>query len=111
MEEKQLEEIIHTTLEQIRELKVEVKTSEPKYKGRFIEAANTAMMTALEAIRTKIETQNTKKELRMKEASFQVSRDGGISDATTNNFFFGTREDMMKHLKPLLEPLETEQSK
>ena len=96
--EKQLEEVIAFSLGYQRTMFSEVSTIEPKYRSRYIEVANGTLSLALEAIRTKLKTQDDRRKRRLEEAEFQGG--GGQGSGTgTNNFFFGSREDLITILK------------
>lgn len=105
--EKELQEIIDATLGYQRALFDEVGTVEPKYRSRYIEVANGTTALALDAIKTKIKSQEEKKKLRMKEAEFQRPT-GQDSGQTTNNFFFGSREEVMAMINA--EPVEDDET-
>jgi len=91
--EKQLEKVISMSLTSAEEIEDVRSDVEPKYAARYIETGNERMRVALDAIKTKIDTQHKKKELRLKEAGFT----GKPSIGTQNNtFFVGSREDLRK---------------
>lgn len=92
--EKQLEEVIAFTLGYQKSLFDEVSTVDPKYRSRYVEVANGTLNLALDAIKTKLKVQENQRKLRMDEAEFQRP-DGGKGDGATQNFFFGSREDLM----------------
>lgn len=96
--EKQLEEVIEFSLGYQRDLFDEVTTVEPKYRSRYIEVANGTMGLALDAIKTKLKTQENRRKQRLDEAEFQRPT-GGKSGETNNNFFFGSREDLLEAMK------------
>lgn len=96
--EKQLEEVIEFSLGYQRQLFDQVENVEPKYRSRYVEVANGTMGLALDAIKTKIKTQENRRKQRLDEAEFQRPNGGGSGD-TNNNFFFGSREDLIEAMK------------
>lgn len=99
--DKQLEEVITYALGYQKSLFAEVDTVDPKYRSRYIEVANGTMSLALDAIKTKFKTQETRKKQRLEEAGFVKPNGGGSGDPndTTNNFFFGSREELITAMK------------
>jgi hypothetical protein len=95
--EHELQRVIDFSLGYQETLFNEIGTIEPKYRSRNIEVANATMSIALDAIKTKLKTQDDKKKMRLKEASF-VSPDSNNAGDTNNNFFFGSREDLISSL-------------
>lgn len=93
--EKQLEEVIEFSLGYQRTLFDNAEAVEPKYRSRYVEVANGTMSLALDAIKTKIKTQENRRKQRLDEAEFQRPQGGGAG-ATENNFYFGSREDLIK---------------
>lgn len=92
--EKQLEETISMGLTSFKEMERIRPSIEPQYSSRFIEVGNDRLKITIEAIKAKIETQHKKKDTRLKEANF-VSNDKHKPE-TQNNFFFGSREELME---------------
>lgn len=106
--EKQLEEVINFALGYQQTLFDGLETVDPKYRSRQIEVANSTLGIALDAIKTKIKIQENQRKLRMEEAKFvrpakgDNSPEGGGEESTepgTNNFFFGTREDLLQQIR------------
>ncbi len=108
--EKQLETIITVSLDAVAEAQETIPAIEPKYRGRFVEAANVSMQIALDAVKTKISTQLDKKEMRMKEAEFEGKKAKGGSGPTgntTNNIIFtGSQPEMLDYI--MNKPKESE---
>jgi len=99
--EKELQTLIDAALTYQQVLAADTASIEPQYKSRYIEVLNGTMTIALNAIQTKLKTQEVKKTQRMKEASFEGRKSEGGN--TNNNFFFGSREDL---LIAMAEPVE-----
>ena len=100
--EKQLELIIQSSLDQVVETKEQIAQLEPKYRGRFVDAANATLTIALEAVKTKIATQMDKKDMRMKEAEFKGGggqKTAGGGNTTNNIIFSGSRDDFLKAIQ------------
>lgn len=97
--EKQLEEVIEFSLGYQRSLFEQVETVEPKYRSRYVEVANGTMGLALDAIKTKIKTQENRRKQRLDEAEFQRPGGKGGNGETNNNFFVGSREDLIKAMR------------
>lgn len=92
--EKQLEEVINFSLGYQQNLFDEVSTVEPKYRSRYVEVANGTLGIALDAIKTKLKTQENRRKQRLEEAEFQKPTNQNTGE-TTNNFFFGSREELI----------------
>lgn len=97
--EKQLEEIIQTSLGYQRELFDAVKEVEPKYRSRYIEVANGTLGLALDAIKVKLKTQLDTRKQRLDQAKFRTEGRNKENTGQTNNFFFGSREEILAQLK------------
>lgn len=96
--EKELQEVIDFSLGYQRELFDQVASVEPKFRSRYVEVANGTLGLALDAIKIKLKTQDEKRKQRLKEAEFRVP--GKSSEPkTTNNFFMGTREELLAAIK------------
>ena len=96
--EKELQEVIDASLGYQRQLFDEVSTIEPKYRSRYVEVANGTMHIALDAIKVKLKTQDEKKKQRLKEAEFKRPQNASDGE-TTNNFFFGSREELISAMR------------
>ena len=97
--ETELQTVIDDSMKYQKELFREVDTVEPKYRSRYVEVANGTMHIALDAIKIKLKTQEEKKKQRLKDASFKRPIDANAPGDTTNNFFFGSREDLISAIR------------
>jgi len=92
--EHELQRVIEFSLGYQERLFDEVNSIEPKYRSRNIEVANATLGIALDAIKVKLKTQDEKKKMRLKEAEFVSPNKGSVGD-TNNNFYFGSREELI----------------
>jgi hypothetical protein len=105
--DKQLEEVISAALGYQRTLFETVDSVEPKYRSRYVEVANGTMGIALEAIKTKFKAQELRFKQRLSEAGFKMPA-GSSDDApgTVNNFFYGSREELINAMRIINEDPE-----
>lgn len=94
--EKQLEMVIRHGLGQMERLQDSWSDIDPKYRNRFIENVTSATNSTLDAIKFKNELQLKKKELRLKEDLHRKPDSAGGESGSTNNFFIGSREDLLR---------------
>lgn len=94
--EKQLEIVIRHGLGQMERLQDGMAAVDPKYRNRYIENTNQAISVTLDAIKFKNELQLKKKEMRLKESSHRKPDSAGGEGGTTNNFFVGSREELLR---------------
>ncbi len=97
--ETELQAIIDDSMRYQKELFKEIETVEPKYRSRYVEVANGTMHIALDAVKVKLKTQEEKKKQRLKDAGFKKPLDTNSPSDTTNNFFFGTRNDLIAAIR------------
>jgi len=93
--EYELQKVIDFSLGYQETLFDEIGSIEPKYRSRNIEVANATLGIALDAIKVKLKTQDDKKKMRLKEAEFVAPNKKSDIGDTTNNFYFGSREDLI----------------
>jgi len=77
----------------------------------LVEVANGTMGLALEAIKTKYKAQELRFKQRLSEAGFKTP--GGASDDapnTVNNFFYGSREELISAMRVMNEEPEEPKS-
>lgn len=96
--EKQLEVLIRHGLGQVERLRDGHLDVDPKYRNRYLETVNQTIGVTLDAIKHKTDLQLKKKDLRMKEDSHRKPDSAGGSGGRQDNFFSGSREDLLKAL-------------
>ncbi len=101
--EKQLEKIIAHGLNSYAEMEKNRNSVDPRFEARFNETGTERLRVALDAVKIKLDNQNKKKELRLKEAGFQAP---GQNITQQNNFFVGSREELRKMIQTGGQPSE-----
>jgi hypothetical protein len=107
--DKQLEEVIAAALGYQKTLFESVDSVEPKYKSRYVEVANGTMGLALEAIKVKFKAQEIRMKQRLAEAGFQrPTTEKPDTPGTVNNFFYGSREELISAMRVMNEETPVE---
>lgn len=95
--EKQLESLIQTGMDWVKEMRDTMVDVDPKYRNRHIEIASAIYTATLDAVRHKTEHNLKKKKSRMDEAKFS-GKDGKKGGGDTHHHHYG-REDIMKMME------------
>lgn len=113
--EKQLDVIIEKSMKMFEEFYSELPTIEPKYRNRHMELTNSILENVIDAIKHKTEYQLKKKDMRMKETNFvRTSKSEsplGSGGTTNNNFFVGSREELLETLNNMQKSQNTDGDK
>lgn len=96
--DKQLEKVIGMALKEHKDMYSESKSVDPKYRARHVEVANGTLNIALDAIKTKLNTQEKRRQQRMKEAEFGMNGKNIANVRAENIYFNGSREDLLNSL-------------
>ena len=95
--EAQLEKLISSGMNTFTDLDEKRHDIDPKYLSRHIETSAQMFGLTLDAIKHKTELQIKKKKARLEEAEFKGVGESG--SGTQNNFFVGSREELMNLLE------------
>ncbi len=91
--EKQLEKLIKLGMNTFTDLDEKRSDIDPKYLSRHIETSSQVFSLTLEAVKHKTDLQLKKKKQKLDEAGFEGNTG---KNGSTNNFFIGSREELMK---------------
>lgn len=100
--EKQLELIINAGLGTYNDLDETRATVEPKFLSRHIETSGLILGHTLDAIKHKTDLQLKKMDMRMKQKGFGVQQKSRGPEQQ-NNFFVGSREDLINLMNGVAE--------
>lgn len=103
--EKQLELVINAGLDTFRDLDDRRASVEPKFLSRHIETSSLILGHTLDAIKHKTELQLKKIENRMKQKEFGGKSQSGVGKQ--NNFFVGSREDLLDLMQKEVRDVES----
>lgn len=106
--EKELDEVIQTGMNMVRDLFSEMSAIDPKYRNRHMEVVSMIYGNTINALKQKTDLQVAKKKQRMDEANFRLDKESGPKNVTAN--FYGSQADLLRAIKGVQE-VESDEEK